>query len=346
MSGTRTLTVVFTDIVGSTELLSGVGSLESERLLSGHIGALREEVARFGGTEAKTLGDGLMATFASARDALDCGVAAQKACQRPHPGGSRRVPIRIGISSGDVRIEGRDSFGTAVVEASRLCALAAEGQVLVSQATRLLARDYVSLAAVGELELKGLAEPVQAWEAEWSPEELARVRVVLADDAALVREGVARVLEEAGLEVVGQAENGEEVRRLAAELHPDVAIVDVRMPPTHTVEGLEAAERIRADHPSIGVLVLSQDIQPHYAGRLLATSQTHVGYLLKERVTKLSDFAAAVRRVAAGGTAFEPSVISSVLGAAPGEGEARELTPEEAEALVAQAASTDDQQPR
>lgn len=330
MSGTRTLTVLFTDVVGSTELLAQLDARGSERLLSAHLRLLADQIERSGGTEIKNLGDGVMATFGSASDAIACGVAMQRASATPPPGAAVRVPVRVGLSSGDVRVEGGDCFGTAVVEASRLCAVAADGQVLASDPTRLLARDYRSLRAVGDLDLKGLPQPVMAWEAEWTVEAPAPVRVVLADDAALVREGVARVLEEAGLEVVAQAEDANELLEVTAELHPDVAVVDVRMPPTHTVEGLEAAIRIRAEHPQVGVLMLSQDMEPHYSSRLLAASPTHVGYLLKESVTRLSHFADAVRRVAEGGTAFEPGDGSDV----PRHREIRELTPDEARALA------------
>jgi DNA-binding NarL/FixJ family response regulator len=333
------MTVLFTDVVGSTRLLSGLAPRDSERLLAAHLAVLREQIIRFGGTEVKNLGDGVMASFESARDALECGVAMQQACSRPPRGSAPVLPIRVGISSGDVRTEGTDCFGTAVIEASRLCAAAEGGQVLASEATRLLARDHDGLQPVGELELKGLPEVVRAWEAGWSYEAPTGVRVVLADDAALVREGVARVLEEAGMDVIGQAGDGEELLRLTDDLHPDVAIVDVRMPPTHTVEGLEAAERIRERHPMTAVLVLSQDLQPHYAARLLAASSERVGYLLKERVANLGDFARAVRRVAAGGTAFEPSVISSIAGVADGDEGIRELTSEEVEILVRQSQS-------
>lgn len=314
MSGTRTLTVLFTDIVGSTQLFSGLEEHESERLLSSHLRALRQQIERSGGTEVKTLGDGVMATFHAADDALDCATSMQAVCSLPPARGMRIVPIRVGMSSGDVRTDGDDCFGAAVVEASRLCSVAAGGQILASETTRLVAGDHRPLRAVGELELKGLPQPMRAWEAEWSAEASARVRVVLADDAALVREGVARLLEEAGIEVVGQAGDAEELIRKASELHPDVAIVDVRMPPTHTVEGIEAAERLRREHSGMAILVLSQDLQPHYARRLLAAGPSRVGYLLKERVANLSEFAAAVRRVAAGGTAFEDELISSITG--------------------------------
>ena len=278
----------------------------------------------------KTLGDGLMATFDAALDAIDCAIAMQQESQRR----TAALAIRIGISSGDVRLEHGDCHGTTVVAASRLCASAAPGQVLMSESTRLLAHDYTDAHPLGEIELKGMREPVGTWEAPWSPESPAKVRVVLADDALLVREGIAHVLEEAGVEVVGQAGDGEELIRMASELRPDAAVIDVRMPPTHTTEGLEAAEELRARYPQLGVLVLSQEVEAHSAGRLLAAAQTGVGYLLKERVANLREFADAVRRVAAGGTAFEASIISTMLGDDERAGEIRELSEAESRVLA------------
>lgn len=340
MPATKTLTVLFSDVVGSTELLSRLGAREADQLLESHLELLAFQVSRFSGDEVKNLGDGIMAAFQSAQDAISCGIAMQQACSRPGSGRGRPVRIRVGISSGDVRTESGDCFGIPVVEASRLCATARGDQILVSEVTRLLARGQQGLRQVGTLDLKGLSEPVGAWEAEWSPDATSDVRVLLADDAALVREGVARVLEEAGIDVVGQAANAEELLQKAAELRPHVAIVDVRMPPTYTTEGLDAAKRLRAEHPGIGVLVLSQDLQEHYAGQLLAASPTHVGYLLKERVVNLSEFAGAVRRVAAGGTAFEASLVSSVLGDERGPGEILEVSLEEARMLAEQASAS------
>jgi DNA-binding NarL/FixJ family response regulator len=160
-----------------------------------------------------------------------------------------------------------------------------------------------------------------AWEVPWTPETPAKVRVVLADDAVLVREGIAHVLEASGIEVVGQAGDGEELVRLVSELRPDVAIADVRMPPTHTTEGLDAVEHLRQNDPRLAVMVLSQEVEEASARRLLSIAgNAGVGYLLKERVANLREFAEAVRRVASGGTAFEASVISSV------EGETASLT--------------------
>ena len=128
------------------------------------------------------------------------------------------------------------------------------------------------------------------------------LRVVLADDSVLLREGIARPLTEAGIDVVGQV--GDAIGLLSAirEYKPDVAIVDIRMPPTHTDEGLRAAEAIRAEHgTAVGILVLSQHVEPSFALRLVSDGAGGVGYLLKDRVTDLDDFADAIRRIAKGG---------------------------------------------
>jgi DNA-binding NarL/FixJ family response regulator len=159
------------------------------------------------------------------------------------------------------------------------------------------------------------------------------VRVVLSDDSVLLREGVARVLEEAGFEVVAQSGTAEDLLRHVAMHRPDVAVVDVRMPPTHTDEGLRAAQTIREKHPGVGVLVLSQHIEPTYAMELLAQSAEGVGYLLKDRVADLDEFAGAVRRVGEGGSALDPAVVSELLGRRRREDPLGELTPREREVL-------------
>ena len=139
------------------------------------------------------------------------------------------------------------------------------------------------------------------------------MRVVIADDSVLLREGLARVLTEAGFEVTGQAGDGEELLALVEAGRPDVAIVDIRMPPTHTDEGLRAARALRARHPGVGVLVLSQYVRPSYALELLAGGADGVGYLLKDRVSDLAELADSVRRVAEGGSVLDPSVVSQLV---------------------------------
>ena len=141
-----------------------------------------------------------------------------------------------------------------------------------------------------------------------------RIRIVLADDAVLLREALAAALASSGFEVVGQAEDVPGLLALVDSEQPDVAVVDVRMPPTHTTEGLEAARRIRADHPTVAILVLSQYVETRYAVDLIRDDPAGVGYLLKQRVMRLDDLADAVRRVAAGGSVIDPEVVARLLG--------------------------------
>jgi DNA-binding NarL/FixJ family response regulator len=159
------------------------------------------------------------------------------------------------------------------------------------------------------------------------------MRVVLADDSVLLREGIARLLEEAGFEVVGQAGTAEELLLKVRSYTPDVAIVDIRMPPTHTDEGLRAAREIRERYPATGVLVLSQYLEAEYALDLLAESAEGVGYLLKDRVADFASFADAVRRVADGGSALDPDVVARMLGRRRRADPVDTLTPREREVL-------------
>jgi DNA-binding NarL/FixJ family response regulator len=159
------------------------------------------------------------------------------------------------------------------------------------------------------------------------------VRVVVADDSVLLREGVVRILAEAGFEVVGQAGNADELMLKVRSYSPDVAVVDIRMPPTHTDEGLQAAQEIREKHPGVGVLVLSQYIEPAYAMELLADSAEGVGYLLKDRVSDVHEFADAVRRVADGGSALDPTIVSELVGRRRADDPLGGLTAREREVL-------------
>jgi DNA-binding NarL/FixJ family response regulator len=140
------------------------------------------------------------------------------------------------------------------------------------------------------------------------------LRVVIADDSVLLREGLSRLLEESGFEVAAQAGDAEDLMRKVGAHRPDVAVVDVRMPPSHTDEGLQAARRIRNEHPGTGVLVLSQYVEEAYALELLSDSTERTGYLLKDRVSDVETFTDAVRRVAGGGSALDPEVVSLLLG--------------------------------
>jgi DNA-binding NarL/FixJ family response regulator len=159
------------------------------------------------------------------------------------------------------------------------------------------------------------------------------LRIVIGEDQALLREGIARLLTDAGFEVVAEAADARELIRQVAEQRPDVAIVDVQMPPDNTDDGLRAALEIRAAQPDVGVLVLSQFTEERYAIDLIGSSAEGVGYLLKDRVADFAGFADAVRRVAAGGSALDPAVVSSLLGRKRRNDPVEDLTPREREVL-------------
>ena len=160
------------------------------------------------------------------------------------------------------------------------------------------------------------------------------MRVIVADDSVLLREGVTRLLEEADFEVVGQAADREELMRKTRAHKPDIAVVDIRMPPTHTDEGLQAARQIREEMPGTAVLVLSAYLEEDYALELLGDDAAGVGYLLKDRVSDGERFAEAVRRVAEGGSALDPEVVSQMLGRRRAEDPLEELTAREREVLA------------
>jgi DNA-binding NarL/FixJ family response regulator len=159
------------------------------------------------------------------------------------------------------------------------------------------------------------------------------VRVVIADDNLLVRKGIVALLEESGVEVPAQAGTAEELLRAVDEHEPDVAIVDVRMPPTQTDEGLRAAHTIRARHPGTAIVVLSQHVEHGVAVRVLAEEPARLGYLLKDRVTDPEDFVGTLKRVADGGTALDPAVVSRLLAADRDDGPLQALSPREREVL-------------
>jgi DNA-binding NarL/FixJ family response regulator len=155
------------------------------------------------------------------------------------------------------------------------------------------------------------------------------VRVVIADDSRLLREGIASLVRGEGIEVVAQASGPEELLAAIDEHEPDVAIVDIRMPPTQTDEGIRAAHEIRRRHPRMGIVLLSQHVEVGVATRLLAEAPEYLGYLLKDRVTDPADFAGSLRRVAGGGTALDPQVVSGLLADPERVGPLRSLSPRE-----------------
>jgi DNA-binding NarL/FixJ family response regulator len=159
------------------------------------------------------------------------------------------------------------------------------------------------------------------------------MRVVIADDAMLIREGTARLLEEAGIEVVARVGDAQRLMQVVATEHPDVAIVDIKMPPTHTDEGLVAGEQIRNSHPSVGVLILSQYLESRYATRLLQDHPEGRGYLLKERVSEIAVLKDAIQRVAEGECVLDPTIVARLVRRPRAKGPLDELTDREREVL-------------
>ena len=169
------------------------------------------------------------------------------------------------------------------------------------------------------------------------------MRVAIAEDSVLLREGLARLLEESGFDVVAQVEDPDELLLKVHSFRPDVVIVDIRLPPTHNDEGLRAALEIREKHPSVGVLVLSQYVELGLALKLLADSAEGVGYLLKDRISDVGEFLAAVTRVANGGSALDPIIVSTLLSRQRPDDPLARLTPREREVLELMASGSSNQ---
>jgi DNA-binding NarL/FixJ family response regulator len=159
------------------------------------------------------------------------------------------------------------------------------------------------------------------------------MRVVIADDAMLLRSGMALLLNDAGVEVVGEADDAEALLRLVSRFDPDAAVVDIRMPPTHTDEGIMAAHRIRAEHPRTGVVLLSQYLEPRYAERLFADQPSALGYLLKERVSNIGVLTDALQRVVEGECVIDPTIVARLMGRRRAGSSLDRLTPREREVL-------------
>ena len=337
---TGIVTLMFADVEGSTRHAHDLGAgwavaLADVRRL------LRDAVGAAGGHEVDSRGDELFAAFRDAESAAAAAIAAQRALAE-HGWAGSPVRVRVGLHTGQP-VLGEDGYvGIDVHRASRICGAGHGGQVLVSEATRsaLVARE---LRDLGLYTLPDLPEPERIFQLDDERSHTfpplrarpssAAIRVVLADDSILLREGIARLLEDAGFEIVAQSGAGDDLLRHVAMHRPDVAIVDIRMPPTHTDEGLRAAQEIRERHPGVGVLVLSQYVEPGYALELLSESAEGVGYLLKDRVSDVDEFAAAVRRVAEGGSALDPTVVNQLVGRKRQHDPVGELTPREREVL-------------
>ena len=315
-SGPRIASILFTDIVGSTEHMARLGPSESATARGRHFSGIRGALAVHRGHEVKTMGDGFMASFDSAGDAVSCAITMQRAIARDNEqrGAEDRVGLRIGLSADEVSVESDDFFGMPVVEASRLCGVARGGQILLTDVVRMLLGwgGLHEIEPLAPVQLKGIPQPVSVCQANWDAEGDSSLRVALAEDNVLLREGIVRVLEGEDMDVVLQVDNADDLMAGLKAARPHVALMDVRMPPTHTTEGLVAATTIRSEYPEIGVLVLSAEIQPRAARRLLDEGTDGIGYLLKERVGDIAELTTAIRTVASGGSAIDPAVVAKL----------------------------------
>jgi DNA-binding NarL/FixJ family response regulator/class 3 adenylate cyclase len=339
------VTFLFTDIEDSTRILERLGESYGDVLLA-HRTMIREAVADHRGVIVDCRGDEFFVSFAEAGDAASAAAEAQRRISSYEWPEGAEVRVRMGLHTGTPELSGDGYFGLDVHRAARISQAARGGEVFVSATTRALL-DAEHVEDLGQHELKGLQDREHLFRltAPGMPEapagfplsaevlDTTSMRVVIADDSVLLREGIARLLEETGFDVVGQAGNADDLLLRVRSYKPQVAIVDIRMPPTHTDEGLRAAKEIRERHAETGVLVLSQYLEAEYAMELLAESAEGVGYLLKDRVADVTEFAAAVRRVGEGGSALDPAIVSQLVGRTRRNDPVSTLTPREREVL-------------
>lgn len=317
---TGTATFLFTDLEGSTELALKLAD-RWEGALMEHRGLVRAAVAQCSGSEIDSRGDEFFLAFEQPGEGVQAAILAQRAmADHSWPEGAD-LRMRIGLHTGRAIYADQDYLGVDVHRAARICFAGHGGQILMSGATHGLLPEEFDCRDLGTYRLRGLPEPERIYQlvaeglrADFPPlrseaSELGGgLRVVLADDSMLLREGIARLLKESGFDVVGQSGDAEDLIRKVAETSPDVVVADIRMPPGHSDEGLRAAETIRREHPGTGVLLLSQHLELAYARELLSDGAGGVGYLLKDRVSDLAGFADAVRRIADGDVVLDPEI--------------------------------------
>jgi class 3 adenylate cyclase/ActR/RegA family two-component response regulator len=313
------VTLLFTDVEGSTGLVEQLGPAYA-RLLTRKRALIRTAIEATRGFEVDCRGDEFFVAFAKPERAIAAAVSAQHALASSDWPQAVRVRVRMGIHTGRPALDGdSDYVGIDVHRAARICSAGHGGQILLSGATRS-ALPSVETIDLGEHELPGLPALEQLFQLvapgldqSFPPLRAAQrktggTRVAIADDSVLLREGIARLLEDAGFHVVGQAGTAEDLLTGIRAHEPHVAIVDIRMPPTNTDEGLRAAKVIRDEFPGVGVLVLSSHIEEAYARELLENGATGVGYMLKDRVGEVEEFTEAVRRIAAGEVVLDPTL--------------------------------------
>jgi class 3 adenylate cyclase/DNA-binding NarL/FixJ family response regulator len=361
-----TVTFLFTDIEASTRLLKRLGGDAYKLVLEEHHDLFRGLFVEHAGREVDTQGDAFFVVFRRAKDAVATALAAQRAIAANVWPQEVDVRVRMGMHTGEPARAAERYIGLGVHRAARICSVAHGGQILLSHATYAVLADELlpdlRFRDLGEHALKDLDRPERLYQLvapdlpnDFPPlrgtrasshEEVAPAageRVVVADDSVLLREGLVRLLRDAGFAVVGTAANADELLAKVEELRPSIAITDIRMPPTQTDEGLIAAHEIRRLYPEMSVLVLSQYIEPRYATRLLEEYPERMGYLLKDRVSDIAVLADAIRRIDRGECVIDPTIVSRLMNRRRRGGAVAALTDDEREllALVAEGHSNE-----
>ncbi len=341
---TGTVTFLIADVEGSTRLQQDE-QVDYPAVIGVVRALIRAAIGVHGGHEVDAVGDEFLAVFSDAPGAAAAALDTQRAFRDAEWPSGAQVRVRIGIHQGTPDYGDEGYTGLDIVRAARISHAGHGGQVVASAQT-IEALEGVSAVDLGEHAIEGLPEPERVFQlvADDLPRDFPPLRntsgtlghaikVVIADDSVLLREGIVRLLTEAGFEVAAQSGTPDDLLRHVGMHKPDVAIVDIRMPPTHTDEGLRAAAEIRERFPETGVLVLSQYVEAGYALELLADSAEGVGYLLKDRVSDVDQFASSVKRIAEGGSVLDPDVVSQLLGRQRRDDPLDALTPREREVL-------------
>ncbi len=325
MTGGAIRTFMIADVRGYTSYTQTYGDQAAGRLAAEFARITRDVVESEDGELLELRGDEALTVFGSARDAIRAAsVLQQRFVTEAVSDADMPLLVGIGIDVGEaVPVEG-GYRGGALNLAARLCSLAAPGEILASTIATHLAGplDGIEYQDRGETRMKGLRDSVPVMRIRPADDPTRRLaamstpgamRVAVADDSVLLREGVVRVLKESGFQVIAQAGNGEDLVAAVALDPPDVVVTDIRMPPTYTDEGLKAAHRIRERFPEVAVLLLSQYVETDFALELVAAGASRLGYLLKDRVANVQEFTDAVRRVGAGGSVIDPEVVSRLV---------------------------------
>jgi DNA-binding NarL/FixJ family response regulator/class 3 adenylate cyclase len=302
-----TAAVLFTDIVGSTEILGRVGADANREIHAVHFALLRDTISAHGGHEVKRLGDGVMATFPSAADALTAAITIQQGVDRQNLRSTEPLSIRIGVAVGDATYEDGDYFGDPVIEASRLCAMAEGGQIIATDAVRLMAKGHVSHAfsPLGDVTLKGMRDPVAAIEVAWDAKpDLLGIAIV--EDHPLYRQGLVQAIETtAEMEVVAVCRSIEEYD--ARRPQSSVVLLDLHLP---GIGGARGVAHVVTSGTRV-LVVSAADARDDVIDAIAAGAS---GYLTKD--AESSQIVSAVRVVAEGGTYVSPTLAAHFLAAA------------------------------